>query len=89
MWCLSVVNVCDACLCVRAQVLRENLKLTSPLTTDFPFYVLIETSGSMAAHDEEKLSLFLERVLEQGLVADGTVAAELSKIKVSFDLRMS
>lgn len=54
----------------------------SPLA-ESPFYILIETSGSSAAHDEEKLHRFLQEVMTSSLVADGTVATEDSKIKVT------
>lgn len=33
-----------------------------------PFYLLVETSGSIAAHDTEKLERFLEDAMAQGLV---------------------
>lgn len=48
-----------------------------------PFYVVIETSGSDAAHDGEKLHNFLEQAMTSSLVTDGTVATEESKIKVT------
>ncbi|XP_053388422.1 D-2-hydroxyglutarate dehydrogenase, mitochondrial-like, partial [Mercenaria mercenaria] len=64
----------------------DNLKLTSPIS-DHPFYVLIETSGSNSAHDEEKLTKFLESMMESGKVLDGTVAAENSKIQHIWNLR--
>lgn len=51
-----------------------------------PFYVLIETSGSRAEHDAEKLSDFLEQVLGSGLVTDGTLATDQRKIKVCVPL---
>lgn len=51
-----------------------------------PFYVLIETSGSRAEHDAEKLSNFLEQVLDSGLVTDGTLATDHRKIKVCVQL---
>lgn len=47
-----------------------------------PFYVLIETSGSNAGHDAEKLGRFLEHVLGSGLVTDGTMATDQRKVKV-------
>ncbi|XP_024070131.1 D-2-hydroxyglutarate dehydrogenase, mitochondrial isoform X2 [Terrapene carolina triunguis] len=52
-----------------------------------PFYILIETSGSNSAHDEEKLTNFLEHVMASGLVTDGTVATEDKKIKMLWSLR--
>ena len=33
----------------------DNTQLKNPLTVDFPFYVLIETSGSNSQHDNEVL----------------------------------
>lgn len=49
---------------------------------DCPFYIVIETSGSDAAHDGEKLHNFLDAAMTSSLVTDGTVATEESKIKV-------
>lgn len=66
-------------------VAKENLKLRSPIK-DYPFYVLIETSGSNGNHDEEKLSQFLEHVMGTGIVQDGTVATEPTKIQVGSNL---
>lgn len=42
----------------------------------YPFYMLIETSGSEEAHDAEKVGAFLEKVMEEGLVADGALAQD-------------
>ena len=63
------------------QVVQSNLKLDNPIG-DYPFYVLLETSGSNGSHDEEKLTVFLEDVMSSGTVLDGTMATESSKIKV-------
>ncbi|NXD27848.1 D2HDH protein, partial [Spelaeornis formosus] len=62
------------------ELVERHLKLSSPVA-DSPFYVLIETSGSNATHDEEKLNNFLEQAMASGLVADGTVATDDKKIK--------
>lgn len=61
---------------------QEMLGLRSPLAGGHEFYVLVETSGSHAGHDEEKLGAFLERVMDDGVVEDGTVTSEPSKIRV-------
>lgn len=45
-----------------------------PLESDYPFYCLVETSGSNTDHDGEKLNNFLEHVMGEGIVADGVVA---------------
>lgn len=55
--------------------------LSSPIG-QFPFYLLIETSGSNEEHDEEKQNNFLEKVLKSGMVEGGTVTNEPAKIKV-------
>ncbi|XP_007885179.2 D-2-hydroxyglutarate dehydrogenase, mitochondrial isoform X2 [Callorhinchus milii] len=68
------------------EVVQEHLKLANPLQ-EKPFYILVETSGSNANHDQEKLNQFLEEVMTSGLVADGTVATEERKIKALWGLR--
>ncbi|XP_050307084.1 D-2-hydroxyglutarate dehydrogenase, mitochondrial [Anthonomus grandis grandis] len=68
------------------EVCTGNLKLRSPIP-EYPFYMLIETHGSNNAHDEEKLNGFLGDVMDSGLVLDGTVTNEPSKMKNIWDLR--
>ena len=58
-----------------------HLHVSNPISSS-SFYVLLETSGSNSAHDEQKLKMFLEKVLASGLVHDGTIATVPSKIKV-------
>lgn len=55
---------------------------TNSYFPESPFYIIIETAGSNTAHDEEKLHIFLGKVMASSLVADGTVATEETKIKV-------
>lgn len=50
--------------------------------SESPFYVLVETSGSSAGHDAEKLTSVLEQVLNSGLVTDGTMATDQRKVQV-------
>ncbi|XP_031224383.1 D-2-hydroxyglutarate dehydrogenase, mitochondrial isoform X4 [Mastomys coucha] len=52
-----------------------------------PFYVLVETSGSSAGHDSEKLTNVLEQVLNSGLVTDGTMATDQRKVQMLWALR--
>ncbi|XP_008576975.1 PREDICTED: D-2-hydroxyglutarate dehydrogenase, mitochondrial [Galeopterus variegatus] len=68
------------------QLVRHHLHLASPVQ-ESPFYVLVETSGSSAGHDADKLSGFLERVLGSGLVTEGSVAADQRKAKMLWALR--
>ncbi|XP_054839162.1 D-2-hydroxyglutarate dehydrogenase, mitochondrial [Eublepharis macularius] len=68
------------------ELVKRHLNLVNPVA-ESPFYVLIETSGSNSAHDEEKLSNFLEHVMASNLVADGTLASEDKKIQMLWALR--
>ncbi len=43
--------------------------------------MLIETFGSVQAHDMDKLHLFLEDVMQKGLVVDGVVAQDETQIR--------
>jgi len=63
-----------------------NLNLRSPLSSS-SFYMLIETSGSNTEHDEEKLQHFLDSMLSNGMVTDGTVASAPSKQREVWQLR--
>lgn len=45
-----------------------------PLEGEYPFYCLIETSGSNEEHDSEKMQTFLEHVMGEGIVEDGVLA---------------
>ena len=47
-----------------------------PLEESYPFYCLIETSGSNSDHDSEKLESFLENVMGEGIVSDGVLAQD-------------
>ena len=51
-----------------------------PLEQEYPFYVLIETSGSNKSHDDAKLEKFLEGTMESGLVVDGTIAQDETEL---------
>uniref|UniRef100_A0A8D1REW4 D-2-hydroxyglutarate dehydrogenase, mitochondrial n=1 Tax=Sus scrofa TaxID=9823 RepID=A0A8D1REW4_PIG len=80
---LSAFEFMDAeCL----QLVGRRLHLTNPVQ-ESPFYVLIETSGSGADHDAEKLSSFLEQVQGSGLVTDGTLATDQRRIQALWALR--
>lgn len=70
------------------QPVLKNLGHQSPISK-YPFYVLIETSGSDGAHDEEKLNRFLEKAMSSGIVLDGTVTNEPSRIHNLWQLRES
>ncbi|KAL9115456.1 MAG: hypothetical protein Q9227_000777 [Pyrenula ochraceoflavens] len=52
-----------------------------PLDGEHPFYCLIETSGSNAEHDNEKLEAFLEHVMGSSVVEDGVVAQDETQVR--------
>ena len=56
-------------------------KRKRPLDERYPFYCLIETSGSNADHDNQKLEHFLEHALSQETVSDGVLAQDEAQIK--------
>lgn len=62
-------------------LVTSHLKVKSPLQI-YPFYMLIETHGSNNEHDEAKLNQFLENVMGEGLVIDGTTTNEPGKMRV-------
>nr|BAE41647.1 unnamed protein product [Mus musculus] len=68
------------------QLVGQHLQLTNPVQ-ESPFYVLVETSGSSAGHDAEKLTNVLEQVLNSGLVTDGTMATDQRKVQMLWALR--
>lgn len=51
--------------------------------------MLIETSGSNQAHDEEKLNNFLHRAMDKSLVLDGVCTNEPGKMRNIWLLRES
>lgn len=58
-----------------------------PLEGKYPFYCLIETSGSNSEHDNEKLEKFLESVMEKEIVSDGVVAQDKTQLKALWGWR--
>ena len=67
-------------------LVEKHLHVSNPIHTS-PFYVLVEVSGSQESHDREKLDSFLETVMEEGDVSDGTVATDRGKFNALWSLR--
>ncbi|SES44727.1 FAD-binding oxidoreductase [Rhizobium sp. NFR03] len=55
--------------------------LPIPIAGDYPAYVLMEISGSGLVDIESLMERFLEGVMEDGLVVDGTVAASQAQAR--------
>ncbi|KAL8850661.1 MAG: hypothetical protein Q9221_004380 [Calogaya cf. arnoldii] len=62
-------------------LVHDVTKKKRPLEGEHPFYCLIETSGSDAEHDKEKLDRFLEHVMSEEIVSDGTLAENESQMQ--------
>lgn len=58
------------------KMVRAVTKKTHPLKSNYPFYCLIETSGSNSDHDQEKLLAFLESAMFDGIISDESVLAQ-------------
>lgn len=68
------------------KLVEKHLLLSNPIHSA-PFYMLIEVSGSEESHNRKKLNRFLEVVMEDGHVSDGTVATDMSKVNSLWALR--
>ena len=81
---LSAFELMDA----TSQDLVYNVtKNKRPLEGEHPFYCLVETSGSNAEHDMEKLEAFLEDVMTKEIVLDGVVAQDETQAKALWGWR--
>ncbi|WFD04707.1 (R)-2-hydroxyglutarate--pyruvate transhydrogenase [Malassezia vespertilionis] len=59
----------------------------NPFTEPHRMYVLVETSGSNKEHDDEKMQLLLEELLESGLISDGVLAQDETQIRALWAIR--
>lgn len=80
----EILSSCEMMDRLSMDVSVNNLGLKNPLTrkSGHEFYMLIETSGSNVAHDEEKLSSFLEKAINDNIIEDGTLTNEPTKVNV-------
>jgi len=58
-----------------------------PLSQTFPFYVLMETHGQDAENDKTLFEGFLERNLEDGLIADAAIAQSQHELDWFWSIR--
>ncbi|KAK8138855.1 hypothetical protein PG984_002235 [Apiospora sp. TS-2023a] len=63
------------------QLVQKVRNSNSPLEGEHPFYCLIETSGSNAEHDSEKLEKFLEDVMTKEIITDGVLAQDETQLR--------
>lgn len=74
---LSAFELMDA---ASQRFVHRKTEMKRPIEGDYPFYCLVETSGSNGEHDNEKLEAFLEHVMDEEIVADGVVAQDGTQI---------
>lgn len=82
----SVVSAIEFMDSMCMKLVEKHLHLSNPIHSA-PFYMLIEVSGSEERHNREKLNKFLEVVMEEEHVSDGTVATDMSKVNSLWALR--
>lgn len=81
---LSAFELMDA----RSQdLVHEVTSKKRPLEGKYPFYCLIETSGSNTEHDQEKLESFLEHVMAEEIVSDGVLAQDETQMQTLWSWR--
>lgn len=81
----EILSSCEMMDRLSLDVSIKNLGMKNPLTSreeGHEFYMLIETSGSHLAHDEEKLSSFVEKAINNDFIEDGTLTNETTKLNV-------
>lgn len=77
----EILSSCELIDALSLDVVTSNSNRKPPIE-NYPFYMLLETQGSNNAHDEEKMTKFLTDVMEDGIVKNGIVTNEPSKMKV-------
>ncbi|GLH15669.1 Alkyldihydroxyacetonephosphate synthase [Gryllus bimaculatus] len=82
----EILSSCEMMDHATLDAVTSNLKVQNPIG-EYPFYMLLETSGGNSEHDQDKLNFFLQSSLVSGEIEDGVVASEPSKIKAIWEIR--
>lgn len=85
----EILSSCEMMDRLSLDVSINHLGMKNPLTNEegHEFYMIIETSGSHLIHDEEKLSLFVEKAINNDFIKDGTLTNEITKLNNIWALR--
>lgn len=81
----EILSSCEMMDRLSIDVSINNLGMKNPLTSredGHEFYMIIETAGSHLVHDEEKLSSFVEKAINDDIIEDGTMTNESKKLEV-------
>ena len=69
------------------ELVQQTRGLKRPVEGDYPFYCLVETSGSDGEHDMAKLESFLEYIMGESIVADGVLAQDETQFQTLWTWR--
>jgi FAD/FMN-containing dehydrogenase len=85
---LSGVEFLDhACMRLVSKYISKYSSDVATFDSEYPFYLLVETSGSNTRHDREKLMSALEAVMANHLVKDGVVSESDTQAKALWRFR--
>jgi D-2-hydroxyglutarate dehydrogenase len=71
------------------EIVQHQSDIPLPLSEIYPYSILVETHGSNAAHDQEKMESFVEAVMDQGVAVDGVLAQSLGQVQDMWKIRES
>lgn len=77
----EILSSCELIDALSLEVVTKGFNVKAPID-EYPFHMLLETHGSSNIHDEEKMGKFVVNLIEDGVVEDGVVTNEPSKMKV-------
>ncbi|KAJ3311250.1 hypothetical protein HDV04_004159 [Boothiomyces sp. JEL0838] len=60
-------------------LVKKHLGLRDPFEGQSPFYCLIETQGMNKDHDDQKIEMLIENLMENEIVSDGVLAMDQSQ----------
>ncbi|SAM05842.1 hypothetical protein [Absidia glauca] len=69
------------------QMYKKHFNHKDVMEKDYPFYILIETSGSNKDHDDQKLTSYLEQMMVNGVAQDGVVAQDQQQMRDLWGIR--
>lgn len=85
---LSGVEFLDSgCMRLVSKYISKFAPDVTTFDSEYPFYLLVETSGSNTQHDREKLMAALEAVMASQLVKDGIVSESETQAKALWRFR--
>lgn len=84
----EILSACEMMDGECMRVVEDKLGYRNPMQEESPFYVLVETNGSDAQHDREKLAKLLESVRSAGLATEGILASNEAEMAALWEMRL-